>query len=49
MDAETFEKMWEMSAPGAPSEHCFMRVPQTEYYEEDRAGADCFKTMPDVC
>ncbi|KAI0765264.1 D-amino-acid oxidase [Fomes fomentarius] len=31
IDRETFDVMWELSALGGDAEHCFMRVPQTDY------------------
>ncbi|KAL1743018.1 FAD dependent oxidoreductase [Schizophyllum fasciatum] len=34
MDRETFEVMWDMSAPGGAAEGCFLRIPQTEMYHQ---------------
>ena len=48
MDEETFKTMWDMSREGAPSEQCFMRLPQTEYYCEKREEDNCLEVMPDV-
>ncbi|KAF8317064.1 nucleotide-binding domain-containing protein [Clavulina sp. PMI_390] len=47
MDRETFAKMWEMSAPGSETEHCFLRLPQTEWYAEDKGETNCLSVMPD--
>jgi len=33
---KTFDIMWEMSAPDHPASGCFMRIQQTEFYEEER-------------
>ncbi|KZT50587.1 nucleotide-binding domain-containing protein [Calocera cornea HHB12733] len=38
MERDTFDVMWKMSAPGAPTESLFLRLPQTEYYVEERQG-----------
>jgi len=49
MDKDTFDEMWEMSAPGHPAEECFLRLPQEEYYcEEDYAQSGPFNEWPDV-
>jgi len=51
MDQATFRRMWEMSETGHPSEHCFLRLPQTEYYREKRDNdgtSNPLHTMPDV-
>ncbi|KAH8817601.1 D-amino-acid oxidase [Flagelloscypha sp. PMI_526] len=37
MDKVTFDKFWELSAPGGLAENCFLRLPQTEYYMEERS------------
>ena len=40
-----------MSETGHPSEHCFLRLPQTEYYREKRDNdgtSNPLHTMPDV-
>ncbi|KAG6808550.1 hypothetical protein H0H92_003760 [Tricholoma furcatifolium] len=47
IDLETFHKMWEMSAPGSPAEHCFLRMTQEEYHQEDRPQPDVHALMPD--
>lgn len=49
MDRATFQTMWEMSAPGSPSEGCFLRLNQTEYWSAENIGASCLNTMPNVC
>ncbi|KAH9941123.1 D-amino-acid oxidase [Epithele typhae] len=50
IDRETFDVMWELSAPGSEAEHCFMRVSQTDYLLDGRdEGLDWmpdFKTLP---
>ena len=35
IDTETFDVMWELSAPGSEAEECFMRIPHTEYYLQE--------------
>ncbi|THH09578.1 hypothetical protein EW145_g1927 [Phellinidium pouzarii] len=47
IDRETFRVMWEMSEAGRDSEKCFLRLPQTEYYCEERLGPNALDTMPD--
>ncbi|KAG6917606.1 hypothetical protein DXG01_001835 [Tephrocybe rancida] len=47
MDLDTFHTMWEMSAPGSPSEHCFLRMTQEEYHREERPQPDVHGLMPD--
>ncbi|KIY48481.1 nucleotide-binding domain-containing protein [Fistulina hepatica ATCC 64428] len=34
MDQETFKIMWDLSAPGGEAEHCFLRIPQQEFYAQ---------------
>ncbi|KAJ7270844.1 hypothetical protein C8J57DRAFT_1319890 [Mycena rebaudengoi] len=46
MDRETFETMWEMSAPGGLAEGCFLRIHETQYHAEPVA-AQLFQWMPD--
>ncbi len=46
MDQETFKVMWELSAPGAEAEGCFLRVPQTDYFYDGRDTH--LDWMPDV-
>jgi hypothetical protein len=48
MDKETFDKMWELSAPGSDAEKCFMRLPQTEYYIEAKPRPHELEHMPNV-
>ena len=38
--------MWELSAPGADAEECFLRLPQTDYYYDGRDTH--LNWMPDV-
>lgn len=40
--------MWELSAPGGAAEHCFLRLPQTEYYNEQFEDPHPLNWMPDV-
>ncbi|KAF5383265.1 hypothetical protein D9615_005066 [Tricholomella constricta] len=47
MDRETFETMWELSAPGGPAEECFLRLNQEEFHCEERPQPDVLETMPD--
>ncbi|KAH8110280.1 D-aspartate oxidase [Phellopilus nigrolimitatus] len=47
MDRETFRTMWEMSEAGKDSEQCFLRLPQAEYYCEERPGTTSLEVMPD--
>ncbi|KAH9932229.1 D-amino-acid oxidase [Fomitopsis serialis] len=35
IEAETFNTMWELSAPGGVAEHCFRRIKETEYYRNE--------------
>ena len=46
IDKETFDVMWQLSAPGGEAEHCFMRVSQTDYLLDGRD--ECLDWMPDV-
>ncbi|KAF8636353.1 hypothetical protein AX16_011004 [Volvariella volvacea WC 439] len=41
--------MWKMSAPGQPTEGCFLRIPQTEYYHAkgESNGPHYLSWMPD--
>jgi hypothetical protein len=48
MDKETFQKMWDLSAPGGQAEGCFLRLQQTEWYHELRKDFSSFSWMPDV-
>ncbi|KAI0674533.1 D-amino-acid oxidase [Trametes maxima] len=45
IDKETFDVMWELSAPGGAAEHCFLRLPQTDYLLDGRD--ECLDWMPD--
>ncbi|TDL21987.1 nucleotide-binding domain-containing protein [Rickenella mellea] len=45
MDRETFRIMWDMS--GNEAEGCFLRIPQTEFYCEERKQANILEVMPD--
>ncbi|OJT12710.1 D-amino-acid oxidase [Trametes pubescens] len=44
IDRETFDVMWELSAPGGDAEHCFFRIPQTDYLFDGRD--ECLDWMP---
>lgn len=51
MAAETFDIMWELSAPGSQAEGCFKRLTGRDYYakkEACAAPAEALKGMPDV-
>lgn len=48
MDRETFDALWKMSASDAPTQHLFMRIPQTELYTEPLLGPSVLEVMPDV-
>ncbi|KAI0747061.1 D-amino-acid oxidase [Daedaleopsis nitida] len=45
IDKETFDVMWKLSARAGAAEHCFMRVPQTDYLLDGRD--ECLDWMPD--
>ncbi|KAH7915047.1 hypothetical protein BJ138DRAFT_1142508 [Hygrophoropsis aurantiaca] len=47
MDQETFNVLWELSAPGSAAEKCFVRHRQTEYRGDDLKSADWLEFMPD--
>jgi len=47
MDKETFRKMWDMSGAEA-TQDLFMRLPQEEYYAEERTGESILKFYPAV-
>jgi D-amino-acid oxidase len=47
IDQETFWKFWELSEPGSEAEHCFMRLPQTEFSSEPEPAYHPFGWMPD--
>ncbi|KAG6917605.1 hypothetical protein DXG01_001834 [Tephrocybe rancida] len=47
MDMDTFQTMWKMSAPGSPSEHCFLRMTQEEYHHEEVNQPKLRGLMPD--
>jgi hypothetical protein len=40
--------MWKMSAPDSPTQHLFMRVPQTELYHDPLSEPCVLEVMPDV-
>jgi hypothetical protein len=48
LDRETFDVMWELSAPGSPAEACFLRLHQEEYYGEEKTQPDPLAFMPEV-
>ncbi|KAI0053121.1 D-amino-acid oxidase [Auriscalpium vulgare] len=47
LERETFDVMWELSAPGGEAEGCFLRAPQTEYYLVPQANPDFLSFSPD--
>ncbi|KAF8970430.1 D-amino-acid oxidase [Flammula alnicola] len=46
IDHNTFLEMWELSKPGGEAEHCFLRLPQTEYYASEQGPANALERMP---
>ncbi|KAH9835404.1 D-amino-acid oxidase [Rhodofomes roseus] len=38
IDSATFDKMWELSEPGADAEHCFLRIKETQFFYDGRDG-----------
>lgn len=40
--------MWKMSAPDSPTQHLFIRIPQTELYTDPLLGPSVLEVMPDV-
>ncbi|KAL1715116.1 hypothetical protein EV715DRAFT_256573 [Schizophyllum commune] len=47
MDRETFDVMWNLSAPGGAAEGCFLRIPQTEmYHQQHRQPHELEEWMP---
>lgn len=46
MDRETFKVMWDLSANEA--EGCFMRLPQVEYYYDEKENTTSLDVMPNV-
>jgi hypothetical protein len=48
MDKETFDVMWNMSAPEGPATGCFLRIPQVEYYADAKPRPHELEHMPDV-
>ncbi len=41
--------MWDMSDPGSPAQHCFLRQPQLEYFTDGKRAEDSgLDAMPDV-
>ncbi|KAF8265939.1 D-amino-acid oxidase [Lactarius quietus] len=47
LERETFDIMWEMSAPGGEAEGCFLRAPQTEYNAVKDENPDLHSFYPD--
>jgi hypothetical protein len=47
MDQETFKMMWELSETTAKD--CFMRIEQTEYYDNPDTDTVALQWMPEVC
>jgi hypothetical protein len=48
IDHKTFLEFWRLSAPGGDAEHCFLRIPQTEYYFSEKPPSDALERMPSV-
>lgn len=48
MDKETFNTMWDMSAPGRPAHKFFMRLTMKDYYASKSATPHPLAFMPDV-
>lgn len=46
LDQETFNVMWDLSAPGGEAEECFLRLPQIDYFYDGRDVH--LDWMPDV-
>jgi len=44
----TFLEMWKLSEPGGEAEHCFMRVPQTEYFDSPHPKPSPLDRMPKI-
>lgn len=47
----TLETMWKLSEPGSEAEECFLRIPETEYYYDNRItenspGPEPLEEMP---
>jgi len=47
-EEKTFEILWEMSASGSDSEECFLRMPQTQFYFDERPKEEPLAKMPNV-
>ncbi|EGO03581.1 hypothetical protein SERLA73DRAFT_175101 [Serpula lacrymans var. lacrymans S7.3] len=47
IDKETFDVMWELSAPGGAAEGCFLRHTQTEYHGDASPSPHWLEFMPD--
>ena len=47
-EEETFKILWEMSTPGRETEKYFLRIPQTEYFFDERGGPEPLEKMPNV-
>jgi len=48
IDRKTFLDMWDLSGPGGGAEECFMRLPQTEFYDTKLPGPNVIETTPNV-
>lgn len=49
LDMDTFEVMWNLSAPGGGADGCFLRLKQSEFrYEKSTNWTDALSKMPDV-
>ena len=47
-EEETFKILWEMSTPGSETEKYFLRIPQTEYFFDERKKPEPIEKMPNV-
>ncbi|KAL0958135.1 hypothetical protein HGRIS_000303 [Hohenbuehelia grisea] len=46
-DRDTFDVMWDLSKPGGDAEGCFMRLPQTEFFDPNTNKSSALAHMPD--
>lgn len=47
-ERQTFERLWAESGENSEEARYLMRIPQREYYEDDRTGKTELDHMPDV-
>ncbi|KAG9218144.1 hypothetical protein CCMSSC00406_0008083 [Pleurotus cornucopiae] len=47
IDRDTFDVLWEMSAPSSATEGLFLRIPQEEHYYDERPEPSPLDHMPD--